>query len=176
MEGQQICKLAFAALTGCGHRIIRSVVELIRRGEFVNWKRGKHPFERSPHLKAKKAELFLNNYASDNGYPCPSGRGKLFEKPRLILPPKCTKSLVFDAYCALSISNDKLETQRLRYRQFVNVWNKYCPHLIIAKPGSGFCDQCAKFDLIPGMQAFKVEHLNLANAEKLYSKNMLQGK
>ena len=109
-------------------------------------------------LDTSVAIRFLEQYSSEVGMECPSGRGSTDKKPSIWLPRGTTKAEIYKMYCkrhramfeyALSrhfseqdLSLVEPEIQPLSKDGFCRIWRRKCPYIRIMKAGSDFFATC----------------------------------
>lgn len=170
--GQRLCKICFAAVTQLHH----STISYHARAIYV-------PGMLEPYNKAsekrckdilskrtKVAVAFFDNFASENGMECPTGRGSLQQRPLIWLPSSLSKTSVYKEYvqrhprlmaCFVERSRPSssdehmIEQQPLSHIAICLIWRNRAAYIKLMRPGSDYCDKCIELNGI--LESFQDE-------------------
>ena len=177
-QSVSICKEMFIHLYGISYSRLHRLKEHYERYGIHPRTHGNTktlPSNTLPQSITENVHRFLTNYIEENAFVLP-GRIPGFKREDVqVLSSSETKTSVWRVYTATCKASGE---QAVSYSKFVDLWNQFCPKVVVAKPMTDLCLTCQqnttklvraanlpeheKADFIKAQQ----EHLDCAQVER----------
>ena len=181
-QSKPICKDMFLHFYGISYSRFRQLKEHYElHGIFPRTHRNTNrlPENTLPYSTIEDVQAFLLNYVEENAITLP-GRIPGFKSDDVkVLSSSETKMSVWQVYKSVCETSNK---QVVSYSKFLQLWEQFCPNVVIAKPMTDLCSTCqqnttklqqaANLSETEKIKCIKArqEHLNSAQAERDFYK------
>ena len=175
-----ICKEMFLHLYGTSYSRLRRLKEHYEKHGIHPRTHGntkRLPSNTLPQSTTEKVHHFLTNYVEENAFVLPGRIPRFKSEDVKVLSSSETKMSVWRVYTATCEASGE---QAVSYSKFVDLWQQFCPKVVMAKPMTDLCLTCQqnttklvraanlpeheKADCIKAQQ----EHLDCAQTERDY--------
>ena len=137
-----ICKERFLHLYGISYSRLRRLKEHYETHGIYPRTHGntkRLPSNTLPQSTTENVHNFLTNYAEEKAFVLP-GRIRGFKsKDVKVVSSSETKMSVWHVYTA---TRETREEQSVSYSKFVDLWQQFCPKVVVAKPMTNLCFTC----------------------------------
>ena len=166
-KGKRVCIKMFRGLHGIGERRMKSLIKYMKQYNTLSPRMHgnvrRMPANTIPFEEICSIKLFIQNYAAFYGCELP-GRHPGFRSMKVtVLDTSITKYEIWDFYAKCCPHANK---RAVCYTSFIQLWNKLCPYVMIAKPKTDLCNTCQGFYLDSKSTANAEEGVKLAQLNK----------